>query len=173
MFLVLLLQKLVQSHFTPSTIAYWYGDCESSRVWPPFTPCRLRYTLNTRVHSQLKCWTCCSYEYSNLLPKCDFFFWAGWKVFSCTGHEFKIQANADFSTNMVITITEIYAMFLSIIARGFQLTFEDFVLWFRVEIDQLRVQFTPFFAEYGCSRAYLGGNRRLAGMRDSKKVNRG
>ena len=45
---------------------------------------------------------------------------------------------------MVITITEIYAMFLSIIARGFQLTFEDFVLWFRVEIDQLRVQFTPF-----------------------------
>ena len=73
---------------------------------------------------------------------------------------------------MVSTITEIYAMFLSIIARGFQLTFEDFVLCFGVEIDQIRTQYSFFFAEYGCSRAYLGGNRRLAGMRDSKKVHR-
>ena len=45
---------------------------------------------------------------------------------------------------MVITITEIYAMFLSIIARGFQLTFEDFVLCFGVEIDQIRTQYSFF-----------------------------
>ena len=87
---------------------------------------------------------CCGFLVSFGHSKNDYFFWAGWKVFRLRGHEFKIQANADFSTNVVSTITTIYAMFWRTLVRGIRLTFGDFVLWFRVEIDQLRVQFTPF-----------------------------